>query len=42
MHRPKIYKINPDFSIICKFKDKIDLDILFEFAKHIAEQIKTC
>lgn len=42
MQRPKIYKINPDFSIICKFKDKIELDILFEFAKHIAEQIKTC
>lgn len=42
MQRPKIYKINPDFSIICKFKDKIDLNTLFEFAKHIAEQIKTC
>lgn len=40
--RPKIYKINPDFSIICNFKDKITIDTLFEFAKHIAEQIKTC
>jgi transcription-repair coupling factor (superfamily II helicase) len=42
MQRPKIYKINPDFSIICTFKDKINLLTLFQFAKHIAEQIKTC
>lgn len=37
--RPKIYKINPDFSINCHFKDKISQDTLLDFAKHIAQQI---
>ena len=40
--RPKIYKINPDFSIICNFKDRIELLDVFSFAKNIAEQIKKC
>ena len=42
MQRPKIYKINPDFSIICRFKDKITIEVFNDFAKHIAEQIQIC
>jgi transcription-repair coupling factor (superfamily II helicase) len=42
MQRPKVYKLNPDFSINCKFKDKITIDMFLDFAKHIAEQIQTC
>jgi transcription-repair coupling factor (superfamily II helicase) len=42
MQRPKVYKLNPDFSINCKFKDKITIDTFLDFAKHIAEQIQTC
>lgn len=42
MHRPKVYKMNPDFSINCKFKDKLNVDTFLDFAKYIAEQIKTC
>lgn len=38
--RPKIYKINPDYSINCSFKDKIKADTLLEFAGYIAEQLK--
>jgi transcription-repair coupling factor (superfamily II helicase) len=40
--RPKIYKINPDFQIICQFKDEISKETLLEFIKHIAEQIVPC
>ena len=40
LSRPKIYKINPDFSINCKFKDKIEAMTLLDFAKHLVEQIK--
>lgn len=42
MQRPKIYKINPDFSINCRFKDKIELEDFSDFAKHIAEQLQIC
>lgn len=37
--RPKIYKINPDYSINCKFKDKIKIEILIEFSKYLKEQL---
>ncbi|MBD66954.1 MAG: transcription-repair coupling factor [Halobacteriovoraceae bacterium] len=40
MKRPKIYKINPDFSINCKFKDKIKINDLVDFAEYLAQQIK--
>ena len=37
--RPKIYKINPDYSINCKFKDKVLLDDLFEFSHYLNENL---
>jgi transcription-repair coupling factor (superfamily II helicase) len=40
MQRPKIYKINPDYSINCLFKDKISVNTLLEFAQYISEQLK--
>ncbi|MFT6633653.1 MAG: transcription-repair coupling factor (superfamily II helicase) [Bacteriovoracaceae bacterium] len=40
MQRPKIYKINPDYSINCLFKDKITVNTLLEFAQYISEQLK--
>ena len=42
MKRPKVYKLNPDFSINCTFKETISIDSFIDFAKHIAEQIHTC
>lgn len=38
--RPKIYKINPDYSINCSFKDKISVTTLLDFAQFLAEQLK--
>ncbi len=40
MQRPKIYKINADYSINCLFKDKININTLIEFSAHIAENLK--
>ncbi len=37
--KPKLYKINPDASVLCFFKDPVDPQVLLEFAKHIAGQI---
>ncbi len=38
MQRPKIYKINPDYSINCQFKDKINVMTFLDFTKHISDQ----
>ena len=38
--RPKIYKINPDYSINCSFKDKITINTLLEFSKYLSNQLK--
>lgn len=38
--RPKIYKINPDYSINCVFKDKIDREVLYEFTSHLVTNLK--
>lgn len=35
MQRPKIYKINPDYSINCLFKDKINIDTLLDFTEFL-------
>ncbi len=42
INKPKLYKINPDNSVICYFKDNISHETLFEFGKHIAGQIGVC
>jgi transcription-repair coupling factor (superfamily II helicase) len=39
MGKPKLYKINPDASIQCFFKENINQHMLLEFAKHVAGQI---
>lgn len=40
--RPKVYKLKPNYSVTCKFKDQITIDTLLEFAKYIAVQIEAC
>ena len=42
MQRPKVYKIKPNYSVICSFKESITTETLIEFAKHIASQIDLC
>ncbi|MCO4753322.1 MAG: transcription-repair coupling factor [Bacteriovoracaceae bacterium] len=42
MQRPKVYKMNPEFSVQCKFNEKVDPSTLLEFSKHIAQQIDPC
>lgn len=39
MGKPKLYKINPDASVQCFFKETVDQQMLLEFAKHVAGQI---
>ncbi|MFP5458505.1 MAG: transcription-repair coupling factor [Bacteriovoracia bacterium] len=39
MGKPKLYKINPDASILCYFKETVSQHMLLEFAKHVAGQI---
>ena len=39
--KPKLYKINPDSSVVCYFKDAITQRTVLEFAKHVAGQIGT-
>ena len=42
MARPKLYKINPDFSVVCRFQDKITPEALLEFSKYIAQHMEPC
>ena len=42
MNKPKLYKLNPDSSVTCYFKEAVSHQILLEFAKHIAPQIGVC
>ena len=37
--RPKIYKLNPDYSIICNFKDTISIETFLDFSVHIAKEL---
>lgn len=37
--RPKVYKLNPDFSVKCSFKDIVDKGTFLDFSKHIAQHI---
>jgi len=37
--KPKLYKINPDASVVCFFKENLTPETLLEFAKHVAGQI---
>ncbi len=39
MGKPKLYKINPDASVQCFFKETVNQQMLLEFAKHVAGQI---
>jgi transcription-repair coupling factor (superfamily II helicase) len=39
MERPKIYKINPDYSINCIFKDKIDINTLVDFTEFLQNRL---
>lgn len=38
--RPKIYKINPDYSINCLFKDKINVNDYYDFVKYLKSQFE--
>jgi transcription-repair coupling factor (superfamily II helicase) len=42
MNKPKLYKLNPDSSVTCFFKESVSHQMLLEFAKHIAPQIGVC
>ena len=42
MNKPKLYKLNPDSSVTCLFKDTMTHQMFLEFAKHIAPQIGVC
>ncbi len=42
MNKPKLYKLNPDSSVICYFKELVSHQMLLEFAKHIAAQMGAC
>jgi hypothetical protein len=37
--KPKLYKINPDMSVLCYFKENVDQIALLGFAKHVAGQM---
>ena len=39
MNKPKLYKLNPDSSVSCLFKEPLSHQTLLEFAKHIAAQM---
>ncbi len=39
MNKPKLYKLNPDSSVSCFFKETVSHHMLLEFAKHIAAQM---
>jgi transcription-repair coupling factor (superfamily II helicase) len=39
MNKPKLYKLNPDSSVSCFFKESVSHQMLLEFAKHIAAQM---
>ncbi len=39
MQRPKIYKINPDYSINCFFKDKISINTLIDYSMYLNEHL---
>ena len=39
MNKPKLYKLNPDSSVTCFFKEPLNHNMLLEFAKHIAGQM---
>ena len=39
MARPKVYKLSPNFSVQCTFKDTISLESFLEFSQYIAMQI---
>lgn len=40
--RPKLYKLAPDSSVACYFKEPVSHQMLLEFSKHIAQQIGVC
>jgi transcription-repair coupling factor (superfamily II helicase) len=42
MNKPKLYKLNPDTSVTCLFKETISHHMLWEFSKHIAGQMGVC
>jgi transcription-repair coupling factor (superfamily II helicase) len=42
MNKPKLYKLNPDASVVCFFKESVSHQMLLEFAKHIAGQTGVC
>lgn len=39
LNRPKLYKLNPDGSVICYFKETVSQQMLLSLAKHIAGQL---
>ena len=42
MNKPKLYKLNPDSSVTCYFKETVSHQMLLEFAKHIAANMGVC
>jgi transcription-repair coupling factor (superfamily II helicase) len=39
MGKPKFYKLNPDSSVTAFFKETVNHQVLYEFAKHIAAEM---
>lgn len=42
IQRPKVYKLNPNFSVNCSFKETVTPETLLDFTKYIAQQIEAC
>ncbi len=42
LSKPKLYKLAPDSSVACYFKEPVSHQMLLEFSKHIAQQIGVC
>lgn len=42
IQRPKVYKINPDMTVNCKFAEKVTPKTLLDFSNFIAQQIEPC
>ena len=42
IQRPKVYKLNPDLTVVCRFQDTVTPGTLLEFSKYIAQQIDPC
>jgi transcription-repair coupling factor (superfamily II helicase) len=37
--RPKVYKIMPNFSVVCSFKEAVSIETMQQFSKHLKENL---